>query len=79
MFNTVEVGDDRGSLSMLSTVRDTLNLVRNPRSKLAQIILKKKTQITCSTINCLTLFRPMELSIKFSQGGPLYLLRVHRL
>ena len=40
MFNTVEVGDDRGSLSMLSTVRDTLNLERNLRSKLAQIYLK---------------------------------------
>ena len=28
---------------MLSTVRDTLNYVRNLRSKVAQIFLKKKT------------------------------------
>ena len=37
---------------MLSTVRDTLNLVRNPRSKLAQIYLKKqKNKITCCTLS----------------------------
>ena len=53
MFNTVEVGNDRGCLSMLSTVRDTLNLVRNLMSKLAQICLKKKKQhnITCCTLS----------------------------
>ena len=52
MFNTVEVGDDRGSLSMLSTVRDTLNLERNLRSKLAQIYLKtQQHNITCCTLS----------------------------
>ena len=52
MFNTVEVGNDRGSLSMLSTVRDTLNLVRNLMSKLAQIYLKKQQhKITCCALS----------------------------
>ena len=37
---------------MLSTVRDTLNYVRNLRSKVAQIFLKKQQhKITCCTLS----------------------------